>query len=290
MFANRWILLKDGDNSSVGQPGQEIVARIEEGDALFHQLYAPLQVYKLPDGDTVTLYGRDGPRQPRKYPVILIETSPIADAINRLWSTHATLVFGDREVAVWTAVHDLAANRVLMPERTAGAFLESLTELTDTILVVSRYNFDARNVVANDSYFAFTIASGDTTLDVFGRPTRSLHSLPIVSPWEEIEIIALRSYAVAAPGEVLPVELELGSHSGDSRKLSVRLVDRDGSVIAQNDVMVEPLVSAGLLIPPNAPAGKYEIGAVLYEPETMREIMSRTGKQIGILTQVTISE
>lgn len=290
VFANRWILLKDGDNSSVGQLGQEILARIEEGDALFHQLFAPLRIYNLPNGDTATLYERDGPRQPRKYPVILIETSPIADALNHLWSPHTTLVFGDREVAVWTAVHNLRANRVLTPERTAGAFLESLDELTDTILVVSRYNLDTRNAVANDSYFAYTIASGDTTLNVFGRPTRPLQPLSVVSPWEEIEIIALRSYDAAALGEVLPVELELESSSADSLKLSLRLIDSDGDVMAQNDVFVAPIVSAGLLIPPNALAGKYEIGAVLYEPETMRQIMSRTGEQVGILTQVTVSE
>lgn len=290
VFVNRWILLKDGDNSSVGQPGREILARIAEGDALFHQLYALLRVYNLPNGDTATLYERDGPRQPRQYPVILIETSPVADVLNHLWSPHATLVFGDREIAVWTAVHDLAADRVLMPERADGEFLESLAGLTDTILVVSRYNLDARNAVANDGYFAYTIASGDTTLDVFGRPTRPLQPLSVVSPWEEIEITTLRSYEVASPGEVLPVELELENHSAESLKLSVRLIDSDGNVIAQNDVIVEPTVSLGLLIPPDAPAGKYAVGAVLYEPETMREAVSLSGEQLGLLAQVLVSE
>ena len=98
------------------------------------RLYTPVKQYPLPSGDTATLYRRDGPRQPREYPVILIETAPIADALNAWESPHATLVFGDRDVAVWTAVHDLAADRVLLPRQVDGAYPEPLADLTGTIL------------------------------------------------------------------------------------------------------------------------------------------------------------
>ena len=61
-LANRWLLVKDGDNSNVGPPGQAVIDGIEHPDArgyqLFHQLYTPVQVFPLPDGDTVTLYFR----------------------------------------------------------------------------------------------------------------------------------------------------------------------------------------------------------------------------------------
>ncbi|MFO7632685.1 MAG: glycosyltransferase family 39 protein [Caldilinea sp.] len=137
-LTNRWILLKDGDNREVAPPGQALLARIAQGDDLFDQLYTPVKQYPLPNGDTATLYERDGPRQPRSYPVILIETSPVADALNQWWSPHATLVFGDRDVAVWLAVHDLKADQMLMPEREGGDYPTPLDSLTDTIFVVSR--------------------------------------------------------------------------------------------------------------------------------------------------------
>ena len=55
--------------------GASLLARIAEHDPLFDQLYTPVKQYPLPSGDTATLYRRDGPRQPREYPVILIETA-----------------------------------------------------------------------------------------------------------------------------------------------------------------------------------------------------------------------
>ncbi|HQY91559.1 glycosyltransferase family 39 protein [Caldilinea sp.] len=290
LFANRWILLKDGDNSAVRAPGQALLARIAEHDPLFDQLYTPVKQYPLPSGDTATLYRRDGPRQPREYPVILIETAPIADALNAWESPHATLVFGDRDVAVWTAVHDLAADRVLLPRQVDGAYPEPLADLTGTILVVSRYDHAARDAVAGSSYFARTVASGDTTLDVFGRSTQPLQPLASTSPWNEIVIDAMRSLPQLARGEVLPVELELTSQEARPLKLSMRLVAADGSVIAQNDVPADPAVRLGLLIPPDVAAGEYALSAVLYDPATAADILTRDGDPLGRLATITVTE
>ena len=288
-FANRWILLKDGDNRDVMPTGQAILARIAQGDALFHQLYAPVQRYPLPNGETATLYGRDGPRQPLAYPVILIETSPVADTLNQWWSEHATLVFGDRDVAVWTAVHDLAATRVLMPGPT-GDFPAPLDALTDTIFVVSRYDQAARDQIAADSYFARTFASGDTILDVFGRPRQPLQTLPAASPWAEIAVDSVQSLPQVAPGEVLPVELALTARTDRPLKLSLRLLAPDGAVVAQNDVPADPAVKFGLLAPPDAPAGAYTLGAVLYDPATMAELPTLDGAALGEIASITVAE
>jgi len=251
---------------------------------------SPAAQYLLPDGDTVTLYERDGPRQPREYPVILIETAPIADALDQWWSPHASLIFGDRDIAVWTAVHDITADRVLMPDRIDGHFPMLLADLTGTLLVVSRYGHDARDAIAPGSYFARTVASGDTTLDVFGRPTRALETLPSNKPWEEVAVKSVRSLTEVAPGEVLPVELELENRTAEALKLSVRLMDSEGNVFAQNDVNVEPTVRLGLLVPPDAPAGQYTVGAVLYAPEPMRDLAARDGEAIGFLMKIVVAE
>lgn len=290
LFANRWLLLKDGDNSAVRAPGQALLARIAAHDPLFDQLYTPVKSYPLPNGDTATLYMRDGPRQPRMYPVILIETAPVAEALNAWWSPGATLLFGDRDIAVWTAVHDLAADRVLMPGRDGAGFPEPLEGLSGTIFVISRYDHAARDVIAANSYFARTVVSGDTALDVFGRPTQPLAPLDAASPWAEITVDALRSLPTLAPGEVLPVELALTNHDARPLKLSLRLVAPDGSVVAQNDAPADPAVRLGLLLPPDAPAGNYALGAVLYDPATGVDVLTRDGEQLGRLTKIQVSE
>ncbi|HHY55408.1 MAG TPA: hypothetical protein GYA08_08220 [Chloroflexi bacterium] len=290
LFANRWLLRKDGDNSAVRAPGQALLARIDAGDPLFDQLYTPVKRYPLPNGDTATLYRRDGPRQPRAYPVILIETAPIAEALNAWWSPGATLVFGDRDIAVWTAVHDLTADHVLMPGRDGAGFPEPLEELSGTIFVISRYEHAARDAIAADSYFARTVVSGDTALDVFGRPTQPLAPLTVASPWDAITVDALRSLPTLAPGEVLPVELEVTRHDTRPLKLSLRLLAPDGSVIAQNDVPADPAVRAGLLLPPDAMPGEYTLGAVLYDPAAGVDLPARTGEQLGRLATVRVNE
>jgi 4-amino-4-deoxy-L-arabinose transferase-like glycosyltransferase len=296
LFANRWLLLKDGDNRAVRAPGQALLARIAAHDPLFDQLYTPVKEYPLPSGDTATLYLRDGPRQPREYPVILIETAPVAEALNAWWSPNATLVFGDRDVAVWTAVHDLAANRVLLPgtppnpDRQGGATPAPLEQLTGTIFVISRYDRAARDAIAADSYFARTVGSGDTAIDVFGRPAAPLEALESASPWAEIAVDALHSLPALAPGEVLPVELALTNLDARPLKLSLRLVAPDGSAVAQNDVPADPAVRLGLLLPPTASAGDYALAAVLYDPATGVDIPTRDGEQLGRLAVIAVTK
>jgi hypothetical protein len=83
---------------------------------------------------------------------------------------------------VWTAVHDLAADQVLMPGRDGAGYPAPLADLTGTIFVISRYDRAARDTVAADSYFARTVVSGDTVLDVFGRPVQPLEALAARRP------------------------------------------------------------------------------------------------------------
>ena len=282
-------MLKDGDNSAVKAPGQADLARIASGDPLFHQMYEPVKTYPLPNEDVVTLYERDGPRQPRDYPVILIETEPIADVLNQWWTDEATLIFGDRDVALWVGIHDLSADHVLLPERGSGAYPKPLDELTGTLFVVSRYDNHALDQLGSDAYFAREVQSGDTRLDVFGRSTKPLIDLNPASPWDEVTITALRSLTRLSPGQVLPLELEASSQSDRPLKLSLRLVGGDGNVVAQNDVIADGSLRLGLLIPPDTLPGSYTLGAVLYDAETVTDLLTRNGDAMGALTQIEIN-
>jgi hypothetical protein len=290
VLANRWILVKDGDNSAVKAPGQAVIAGIEQGNPLFHQLYAPVRQWKLPNGDQVTLYHRpDGPRQPQEYPVILIETQPVAETLNQWWSPGATLVFGDRDVAVWMGLHDLKADRVLLPEAGGAGYPEALDQVTGTIFVVTRYDQAARDQVAQGSYYARDFVAGDTSVAVFGRPAAPLVTLAAANPWEEVAIEEVRSLENVKPGTVLPVELQAKSHVDRPLKLSVRLAGADGAAVAQNDVNLEPSMRLGLFVPPGTGPGRYTLGAVLYDPATLTPLPDTGGNQSGVLATVDVS-
>lgn len=288
LLANRWVVAKDGDNATVRGAGQEMLAAIAAGDPLFDQLYAPAASWQLPGGDTLTLYERDGPRQPRDYPVILIETQPVAEALNAWATPGSTLVYGDRDIAVWTAIHGPSAARPLLPARDGSGYPEPLDDLTGTIFTVTRYEPAARDQIAAGSYFARRVQSGDTALDVFGRPTAPLAAADAASPWAEIEVLEVRTQATVAPGAVLPVEMTLRPDGARALKLSLRLLAPDGSVVAQNDVPVDPAVRLGLFVPPDT-QGPLNLAAVLYDPATGADLPTRTGEQLGTLTGVAVA-
>lgn len=287
-LANRWLLVKDGNNSHVGAPGQAVLERIARGDSLFHQLYVAARRYPLPNGDTVTLYHRaDGPRQPQDYPVITIETTPIADALNMWWRDGATVIFGDRDVALWTGIHDLRADHVLIPDRLAGAYTELPRDLQGTIFAVTRYERGVLDEL-QDAYFARDLISGDTVLSVFGRPAQPLASLLVTSPWSEVSIPELRGRQAIEPGDVLPLEVTITPQAARPLKLSVRLLAADGATVAQNDVIAEGRVRLGLLAPPDLAPGTYSLGAVLYDPATLETVATIEGEEMGVLAPITV--
>jgi hypothetical protein len=113
-FANQWILLKDGDNKDVEAAGQEAIARILDGDALFHQLYDEARRYPLVDGDTVYLYQRAiGPGHPNALPE-MVESGRRAAAFINENAAAAILVFGNADLAIWTGMHSLQLDHTLI--------------------------------------------------------------------------------------------------------------------------------------------------------------------------------
>ena len=145
LIANEWLLVKDGDNSGVRDPGTTLLQRINDGDPIFHQLYQPRHDYTLPNGEAVTLYLRaKGPRHPQDFPVLLIQTSTIADHINMWWSDHATLYFPNEDVATWVGIHELIPNQergsVLINQDENQTIDAVLNDVTGTILAATRYD------------------------------------------------------------------------------------------------------------------------------------------------------
>jgi hypothetical protein len=295
-LANRWLLVKDGDNRNVAAPGLAVIDGITHPEArgyhLFHQLYTPAAAYPLPDGDTVTLYSRaQGPRQPFAYPVILNETAPIAQNLDDWWSPGATVVFDSGDTAVWVGLHDLNADRVIIADENKPEAAAALHDQLGTVFVVARNHEAARSLAPANSYFARTVLSGSTSLDIYGRPASQLEPLPAAQPWSEVTITDLRSLPFVRRGEVLPVELTVAENVGHPLKLSLRLAAADGTVVAQNDVPADTGqdVRLGLFVPPATPAGEYKLEAVLYDPADLRPILDRNGEESAQLATATVT-
>lgn len=125
---------------------------------------------------------------------------------------------------------------------------------------------------------------------VYGRPSRPLEEIPARQPWSEVKIRQLRGLAQVRPGEVLPLEFQAVNAAGRPLKLSMRLIDAAGHVIAQHDVNAEPAQRLGLFVPPAAAPGPYQLSAVLYDAVTQQVIADQNGSEQATLAQVEIKE
>jgi hypothetical protein len=296
VLANRWLLVKDGNNRNVAAPGLAVIDGIHHPDArgyhLFHQLYRAAATYPLPDGDTVTLYYRAaGPRQPLEYPVILNETAPIAQNLNAWWSPGTTVIFDSADTAVWVGLHNLAADRIMIADEANPATQAARDDLQGTVFVVSRNREDPASLAPAGGYLARTFRSGSAGLDVYGRPSRPLTPLAVEQPWPQVTITQLRSLPQVSPGDVLPLTIEVAETSAQPRKLSLRLVAPDGTVVAQNDVPAETgqELRLGLFVPPGTAPGDYAVTAVLYDPADLLPIPDRAGNESAELATVTVT-
>jgi hypothetical protein len=291
LLANQWVLLKTGDNSTVKAPGQQMLARIHNGDPLFNLLYREAKRYSLPSGETAILYRRaEGPARPYEFPVVLIETAKIAETINHDWSPGATLYFGNADTATWVGIHDLKADRLVMPQR-AGESAQTLLAATHgTILAVTRYDTaEVQNWLFANSYPAFEFGDGEFKLTVVGRPTQPLQPLPVRAAWPEVQITALRGLPELSPGAVLPLEVQMAGPADGSRKLSLRLLDAGGQVLAQQDKSVEPQFRLGLLVPPQAQPGTATLAAIVYDANTLATTRDTQGNELAPITPIILS-
>jgi 4-amino-4-deoxy-L-arabinose transferase-like glycosyltransferase len=294
-LANRWLLINEGDNSEVAEPGQKVVERIEGGDALFHQLYRPVKRYQVPSGDTIVLYRRTaGPSQPLDYPVVLIETAAIADAINAQVSAAATLVFSNPDVATWVGIHDLDVENVVVAQEGVGQREQAQTlfeDATGTLLVATRYDSsEMLDALRATSYMVSESGDGDFRLTTAGRPSRETTPLPVMAAWAAVQVTQLTGYDRANPGEVLPLDIAVEGKTDGSLKMSVRLIDPSGQTVAQQDVTVMPSVKLGLLVPPNSIVGDYTLAAVVYDADTVEPVLDQMGNQVATLSEITVSD
>jgi hypothetical protein len=300
LLANEFLLAKDGDNNAVKAPGQALLTRLEGDDPLFHRLYQPVRTWPLPNGETATLYQRtEGPPRPLDFPVVLIDTAPVAEALLAAASPHATLYATDADVATWVTIHGNPDVRILIPEPSTDATeqptLEALQDVTGTILALSRYRTpEVTSLLTESAYVAGEAAGGEFHLTIAGRPVeppQPVEAVAGVELWPGCSLAALRTLPAALPGEVLPVEVDgaAGACGNNGLKLSLRLQAPDGAVVAQRDLPAAPGQRVGLLVPPTAAPGAYTLVALLYDPVDLAPIPTTAGAELAPLATVAVS-
>ena len=237
LLASQWILLKNGDNRNVEAPGQALLQRIAADDPLFHRLYSLAETYILPDGETVSLYHRDkGPGHPLILPERLAETDQVAEAIDRAWSAHATLLYGDSELAVWVGMHDPGKERIHLLDAQQPLDEDLLSSLQGTILaVVNHQSNSLQKWLAEDGYKAGEIGNDFAAVAIYGRPQRPLVTIETEAAWQDSHVATLESYDTITPGEVLPVRFSMAGEVSGNLKISARLINAQGEVTASQD-------------------------------------------------------
>jgi hypothetical protein len=157
-------------------------------------------------------------------------------------------------------------------------------------LAATRYDTsEVQDWLYATSYPALEVGDGEFRLAIVGRPETPLTVLSAQSRWDEVRIAELQSLASLRPGQVLPVEMKLAGRVDGSLKLSLRLVDPNGQIVAQQDKVVEPQVRLGLFVPPVAAPGTYLLAAVLYDPATLQPILDTDGLELAGLTTLTVT-
>ena len=106
--------------------------------------------------------------------------------------------------------------------------------------------------------------------DAMADPPPSKQPLTNVSSIPGIELGAwgISEKPVAAGQDILPLWFTWGKISGESTKLSLRLVDSKGNLWAQDDRVIEPGTQRiGFTVPVGTPPGDYDLRAIVYRDQ-----------------------
>jgi hypothetical protein len=284
VFANEWLLVKDGVNSDVEAEGLLAIERILSGDDYFNLLYTPVKNYSLPDNETATLYYRaEGPAFPRATTEWQSTTQPIARAINAGWRDGAQLLLPDAEVASWLATETITATHV--------AWIEGIPPdpAASPLFVVVTPTQDPRPVFDQVFYPAGTLETDHATLLVYGQPQQPLQSVLVQAEWDGFQVAGLMSRNEVERGDVLPIELTMTGGFPPNHNVSLRLIDGTGQVVGQIDRPLTEKIRAGIQILPNLPPdGQYSIIMIVYDVTTFAPVPDRENELTTFLYSVLV--
>jgi 4-amino-4-deoxy-L-arabinose transferase-like glycosyltransferase len=280
IIANQWLLIKDGDNRELAPPQRALLDQILAGAPWFTQLYRPVKRYDLPNGEHLDLYRRpEGPADPWQFSTMMgTDLPPIAETLRSWWSDGATLAYAEPEVAVWLGSLPLPSAEAIIPAPGQVLTPADVAGVEGPLLVALRYSTEEfQRWLDQEFLWVQEVTSGEFTLILYAPRTQALTALPVTGGWPEVAVTAVRTRPQVAPGDVTTVVIETESRDAHERKVSLRLLDPAGAVIAQRDAPVTPEMVTGFLVPPAAQPGAYQVTALLYDPVTLAPIATDAG-------------
>ena len=106
--------------------------------------------------------------------------------------------------------------------------------------------------------------------------------------WPPMTLTALRTLLRAPVGSVLPVELTWDGPFDGTRRLSLRLIAEDGTLVAQVDDGLEATMKLRMFVPPDAEPGPYTLNLMVYNADSLDPIPAADGQQIVQVATVQV--
>ncbi len=114
--------------------------------------------------------------------------------------------------------------------------------------------------------------------------------LPAGQQWPPMTLTAFASLPSVPVGSVLPVELTWQGPLDGTRRLSLRLIAADGTLVAQVDDGLDAVNRIQLFVPPDAVPGDYSLHLMVYDAETLDPIPAADGQQIVQVADIQIGD
>jgi hypothetical protein len=293
-IAAQWLLWKDGVNENVEAPGQAVLAELARGNPLLAALYQQAAAYPLPNGDTVYLYHRAaGPGFGANVPDRMQAAAAVSAAIAAAASSHSTLLYASPALAVWVGMQapQPAPERILQGGQEELAALAATGVLTGTLLAVTDGDtHDVESWLDARAYRSLAVGGDRAALVAYGFPSAPLVETGATAAWDGLQMTALSSHLQTQGGLVLPLEPSFDGNLDPNRKLSYRLQDAGGAVLAASDRALAPTDRFGLFVPPATPPGVYNVVALLYDAQTQAVLADRSGNGEVILFRVSVDQ
>jgi hypothetical protein len=134
------------------------------------------------------------------------------------------------------------------------------------------------------------LAAGDgTTHRVAWVVVQHPDDVEVDARWDQVDLIGLRHQAGLAAGETLLVDMTAAGQVDASLKISTRLINLDGQVVAQNDKPLEARTRLELVVPDTEQPGIYRLAVVVYDPDTLAPYPDQHGESITLLSTVEVT-
>lgn len=146
----------------------------------------------------------------------------------------------------------------------------------------------------------YTVTSQDLTLarlyDLHAIVDHLKAAMPAPQPqpvkvmWPEVELTALQSLTTTTIAAAFPVQMTWRGVTDGSYKVSLRLVNNRGDLVAQHDMALREAVNVQLFVPPDIPPGAYTLLLLVYVDETLEPVRTMGGADLVPLLPVQITE